>query len=341
MTQHNQPKYLICLNIDGSGTHKMAYHEYGNQNLSHVVLCIHGLSRNSSDFHSLCIGLEDKFRVVSVDVVGRGYSSFIKTDLYSYKQYVSDTFQILNHLSKGRTLTFDIVGSSMGGLIGLMVAKNLSNYTSSPFGPSNNPLIFRKLILNDIGPKIPSNGMKYLKTLDLHQNSFPTLELAQNEIKNRSSRYGQIPKEQWEYMFSYTIHEIRGDPSLKDGFYLRYDPTILGAKPAESKPNSDSQPKTESNSIPQGDFELWNLWDQLQFPVPSLPQDQEVGFNNCGVLSLHGKSSAIFTTEVHQEMEKRKLPSLLYEYHCFEECGHIPSLMSEEHIKLVKNFLTK
>jgi pimeloyl-ACP methyl ester carboxylesterase len=57
------------------GFHRIAYTEWGDARNPHIVVCVHGLSRNSRDFDRLAAGLEADHRVICMDVVGRGDSA--------------------------------------------------------------------------------------------------------------------------------------------------------------------------------------------------------------------------------------------------------------------------
>jgi pimeloyl-ACP methyl ester carboxylesterase len=52
----------------------MAYWEWGDSRNPHVVVCVHGLSRQGRDFDALARTLAPHMRVVCPDVVGRGRS---------------------------------------------------------------------------------------------------------------------------------------------------------------------------------------------------------------------------------------------------------------------------
>ena len=57
------------------GLHRIAYTEWGDARNPHIVVCVHGLSRNSRAFDRLAAGLEADYRVICMDVVGRGDSA--------------------------------------------------------------------------------------------------------------------------------------------------------------------------------------------------------------------------------------------------------------------------
>src|SRR3546814_8254724 len=86
---------LACLSR--TGFHRVAYREIGP--LHPVpVLCIHGLERNARDFDALAAALASAGRrVISVDVVGRGDSAWVRDPLdYGYPQYLERKSTRLN-----------------------------------------------------------------------------------------------------------------------------------------------------------------------------------------------------------------------------------------------------
>jgi pimeloyl-ACP methyl ester carboxylesterase len=65
------------LSLGPDGFHRIAYTERGDARNPHIVLCVHGLSRNSRDFDHLAAALEARQRVICMDVVGRGDSDWL------------------------------------------------------------------------------------------------------------------------------------------------------------------------------------------------------------------------------------------------------------------------
>ena len=142
--------YVQC--TDSSEGHLMAYWQWGNPSSSHVVVCVHGLSRQGRDFDTLARALvraapAGDIRVVCVDVVGRGESGWLKDPSgYQVPQYAADMLALSAQLHAQSPITeLDWVGTSMGGLIGLVVC-----------GQANLPLPVpvRSLVLNDVGPAL-------------------------------------------------------------------------------------------------------------------------------------------------------------------------------------------
>ena len=68
--------YVSCPDADGG--HRMAYWAWGDAQAGHVIVCVHGLSRQGRDFDVLAQDLVARaghpVRVICPDVVGRGQS---------------------------------------------------------------------------------------------------------------------------------------------------------------------------------------------------------------------------------------------------------------------------
>lgn len=135
------------------GTHRMAYWSWGSAHHPHVVVCVHGISRQGRDFdvlaHKLLGSDGQRCRVVSVDVAGRGMSDWLADpSLYQVPHYAADLVTLLMALKGQGARTIDWVGTSMGGLIGIAVA------AQTVLMPQLKALMPRKLILNDVGPVV-------------------------------------------------------------------------------------------------------------------------------------------------------------------------------------------
>ena len=106
--------------------HHIAYTDWGDPHNSHVVICVHGLTRNCRDFDYLARALEADCRVICVDIVGRGQSDWLEQaqDYDNYWLYLSDAASLATHIQAQyqEPVTFDWVGISLGGLIGMFIA---------------------------------------------------------------------------------------------------------------------------------------------------------------------------------------------------------------------------
>jgi pimeloyl-ACP methyl ester carboxylesterase len=108
-----------------------------------TAILIHGLTQNSLMFLELAQLLAGLgVRVVAVDVRGRGESG--RAGPYVLAEYARDIVELCAHLGVKRAF---FVGTSMGGLITLCVAKT-------------KPELVAAAVLNDIGPEIGVEGVK-------------------------------------------------------------------------------------------------------------------------------------------------------------------------------------
>ena len=53
-----EPRLNHFLALGPHGFHRVAYTEWGNADGLHLVVCVHGLTRNSRDFDELAVSLE-------------------------------------------------------------------------------------------------------------------------------------------------------------------------------------------------------------------------------------------------------------------------------------------
>jgi pimeloyl-ACP methyl ester carboxylesterase len=124
-----------------------------------TILCLPGLTRNSSDFLALGDRLAGRFRLIAVDLRGRGESAWPKDSLtYVAMSYLHDLGRLFEAASVGRCI---IVGSSVGGLLALQMTT------------AHRPRM-AGIILNDIGPDVEPEGLKRLRGLVGRAGNWPT-----------------------------------------------------------------------------------------------------------------------------------------------------------------------
>ena len=107
------------------------------------MVCLPGLTRNSKDFHEIATHLASRYRVLCLDLRGRGLSDW-DADWRNYHPatYISDTWRLLDHLG---IANFIMIGTSLGGLLAMIMA-------------SQQPERVRAVILNDAGPEADPAG---------------------------------------------------------------------------------------------------------------------------------------------------------------------------------------
>lgn len=122
------------------------YRSYGSG--TNAVVCLPGLTRNSKDFHELATHLASRYRVVCLDLRGRGQSDRDrKWRHYHPRTYVRDTWTLIDQLGLAGCIT---IGTSLGGLLAMIMA-------------AQRPEWFKAIVLNDIGPEI--NPVGYARIL--------------------------------------------------------------------------------------------------------------------------------------------------------------------------------
>jgi pimeloyl-ACP methyl ester carboxylesterase len=121
---------------------RLHYLDYGNEGAPWVV-CVHGLTGNAHNFDALAPHLAAKYHVISVDVRGRGDSSWGPPTEYLPQNYVTDLARMLEGLGVART---SLIGTSMGGMISMMYAGGW-------------PERVERLVLNDIGCEVDPAGL--------------------------------------------------------------------------------------------------------------------------------------------------------------------------------------
>jgi pimeloyl-ACP methyl ester carboxylesterase len=231
-----QEHFVQCLSP--SGLHNMHYTEWGRRANPRVVICVHGLTRNCRDFDPLAQSLEHDFRVVCPDIVGRGQSEWLADKQhYGLPQYLADINTLIarltadtEHASEHEILW---VGTSMGGMIGMLLA-------CLPRTP------VRKLVLNDVGTLIPKASLERIAKYLGKSPSFKTLEETNAYVRYVSAPFGPLTDAQWDHL---TRHNARQNA---DGSWtMNYDPGI--ALPFQSGPIND--------------IELWNYYDHVSCPT--------------------------------------------------------------------------
>ncbi len=225
---------------DTQGQHRMAYWQWGDANSDHVIICTHGLSRQGRDFdvlaQALCDAAPGELRVVCPDVVGRGKSDWLKDPMgYQIPQYAADMLALINQL---KPKTLDWVGTSMGGLIGMVVSGQPDLLL---------PVPVRKLILNDVGPAIEWLAIQRIGQYLGKAANFDSIQQAADAMWAVSTSFGPHTKEQW-----LALSQAMVKPS-GTGFVLHYDLAI--AVPFAS---------ATEESTKQGEAMLWALYDNIK-----------------------------------------------------------------------------
>lgn len=227
------PHLRTHLGLSLKGFHNLAYWEWGPADAERTVVCVHGLTRQGRDFDVLAQALARiGRRVVCPDLAGRGMSDWLADPAsYTLLQYGADMNALLARVGVGEV---DWVGTSLGGLIGMMLA-------AQPKSP------IRRLVINDIGPLITGASLRRIGAyLNTAPPRFSDLKAADAYFREILAPYGELTDGQWRQLAE---HSIRPDDD--GGYRMRYDPAIAEAyRPWRL-----------------GTVMLWHLWDRVRCPT--------------------------------------------------------------------------
>jgi pimeloyl-ACP methyl ester carboxylesterase len=193
-----------------------------------VVLCLHGLMRNSRDFEYLAVHLAGRYRVVAPDVRGRGFSARdANSGNYQIPTYSADLLLLLRGLGVARV---NIIGTSMGGLMAMLLA-------------SMQPQLVASIVLNDVGPEIDPLGLERIRS---YAGKSPPVRSWEEAVAQVRSIYGTVwpglSDERWESVAR-----------------LSYRANAAGVPEADADPLV-AEPLRDNKAAA---INLWPLWSTL------------------------------------------------------------------------------
>ena len=110
---------------------RLHYRDYPGRDDRPPILCIPGLTRNARDFEGVADRLKGDWRLVCVELRGRGQSEYAKDAMsYSPPVYWRDVEALVAGLGIGRFVLF---GTSLGGLITMLMAMAEPKRIAEPF----------------------------------------------------------------------------------------------------------------------------------------------------------------------------------------------------------------
>lgn len=208
----------------------LAYAQWGPRD-GRVVVCAHGLTRNARDFDVLARALAGRGRrVVAVDFPGRGRSSWLAGPAqYGFPVYLGALAALVARIDAE---AIDWVGTSMGGLAGMMLA-------AQPRSP------LARLVVNDVGPFIPKASLQRIGSYVGEAPRFATLGAVEAHLRRVAAPFGLLTDAQWRHLATHSA--VRDG----EGWRLHHDPAIGEAFKA----------------TPPADIDLWPVWDAIAQPV--------------------------------------------------------------------------
>jgi pimeloyl-ACP methyl ester carboxylesterase len=212
------------------GFFDLAYAEWGPSSGVPLV-CAHGLTRNARDFDPLAQALAAAGRrVVAVDFPGRGRSAWLPDPaLYAYPVYLGALSALLARLDAPAV---DWIGTSMGGLAGMMLAAQ-----------AGTPI--KRMVVNDVGPFIPKTALERIAAYVGKAPRFAALTDVEAYLRVVAAPFGPLTDAQWRHLAEHG--------AVRDGasWRLAYDPAIASAFQAG----------------PIVDVDLWPVWERVACPV--------------------------------------------------------------------------
>jgi pimeloyl-ACP methyl ester carboxylesterase len=213
------------------GAISLATVEWGPTDAPDVVLCAHGLTRNARDFDFLARALCARRRVIAFDFAGRGGSDWLPdAALYGYPTYFDHAAKLMDALGLA---SVDWVGTSMGGILGMIVAGQMQTR-------------IRRLVLNDVGALVTRQSLRRIMQFPTLGREFADLAEAESFYRQALASWGRLSDEAYRHIAQHSVRR------LADG--------KLG-------PNYDPAIRTALAGSDAADINLWPLWGAVARPV--------------------------------------------------------------------------
>lgn len=158
----------------------------------------------------------------------------------------------------------------------------------------------QKMVVNDAGPVIAKASLERIAAYVGMAPVFPDIGTAEQYVRAVSATFGPHTDAEWRFLTEVVMRR-NADGTLR----LHYDPKL--AEPFRA-------------NMPEKDLELWDLWDAIR----------------CPTLVLRGAQSDLLTRETCEQMSGRGPKAKVVE---IPGVGHAPTLMHEDQIRIVREFL--
>lgn len=158
----------------------------------------------------------------------------------------------------------------------------------------------RRMVINDVGPEISGEALASIREYLARHPRFPTREDAVDYFRTVYQSFGPLEDRHYRH---FADHGMRRDPD-GDGYVLELDPEVIN----------------QFVSLPPVDVSMWEYWDPIRIPT----------------LIVRGEESDVLTRETLAEMLTRHPGAESVE---IPGCGHAPSLMTTDQIRLVRQWL--
>ena len=163
---------------------KLHYRDHDGNRDRPPILCIPGLTRNARDFEPVAERFAGDWRVIAIDLRGRGLSAF-DPDPTNYKPmvYVADIMKLLDQLGIADAV---FVGTSLGGICTMALALSDRERIAGA-------------LLNDIGPAVDTAGIERIIGYVGKQARFANWDDAIDQLSARAlDVYPDYSRVEWE-----------------------------------------------------------------------------------------------------------------------------------------------
>ena len=144
---------------DGLRLHYRDYRADPEHDRRPPIICIPGLTRNARDWEAVADRLAGEWRLICVDLRGRGESAYAKDPMtYVPLVYLQDLEALLRTLELDRFILF---GTSLGGLLSMLLAA------------AETPRV-QAMLVNDVGPELDEAGIARIRTYVGRSQTWPT-----------------------------------------------------------------------------------------------------------------------------------------------------------------------
>ena len=239
--------YLVC---EGREIH---YTEWGAGKPA-TVIAWHGLARTGRDMDEIAAHLSTRYRVICPDTIGRGLSQWSPAPEREYclDFYARLAVSLIEQLGV-RELSW--LGTSMGGAVGIRLAAGALKGR------------IRRLILNDIGPKLGDSAVTRIRSYAGNPAQFDRLSELEQYFRSIYKPYGWLSDDQWR-----RLTETSARRTAEGKLTPHYDPKMV----------------LQFTEHPR-DYDQWEAWDAIDVPT----------------LCLRGESSDLLLPDVADEMRSR------------------------------------
>jgi len=209
----------------------VAYADWGPPGAP-LIVCCGGVASVAMRFNYLASDLNDSFRLVCMDWVGRGRSGWLAAEGdYSLATYAEQLRQMIEHLGGGPVT---VLGSSLGGSAAIEVA-------------ARHPKLIDRLILNDVGPHIAARRRR--RRADTLARHYVFRDPADMLRRVGAAQKNDGPVSD-DIRFNLTFHQTRWSDD-EGGRVYRHDVRALQAYRRDA----------------QKSLRQWEQWKQVRCPV--------------------------------------------------------------------------